>query len=258
MSVAGPDNSLLSLKTRRVSPLLIFVFIAPYVKRIRIKFDAHEPAGYSLSAFVILFIHAILMNNFNQLLRQIEARLSPLHNLHFETKHVPQAAVTLILRESQDETQLLIIKRAEFEGDPWSGHLALPGGRAETIDADLLATAARETHEEIGINLNNGGRFIGQLPIIDTRNSLLPQLEITPFVAIAPVVFSMQLSSEVANVFWVPIDHLKREGASIEYQFTQGDLIMKRPAYPCEGGPIWGITERILTSFFSLLDKIPE
>src|SRR5262249_48593358 len=157
-------------------------------------------------------------------------------------ERVPQAAVTMILRDHQDKAELLIIRRAECEGDPWSGHLALPGGRVEISDTDLMATAARETHEEIGINLNKGGRFIGKLPLIDTRNPLLPHLEITPFVAVAPGNFAIQLSAEVASVFWVSIDRLKREGASTEYKFKHGDVIIKRAAYPSEGGPIWGIT----------------
>jgi hypothetical protein len=62
------------------------------------------------------------------------------------------------------------------------------------------------------------------------------------------------LSPEVAAFFWVPIAPLKREGPSLEYKFKHGDLIFKRPAYPSEGGPIWGITERILSNFFSLVD----
>jgi 8-oxo-dGTP pyrophosphatase MutT (NUDIX family) len=194
------------------------------------------------------------MNPFEQTLRRLEARLTPLANLRVAIDRVPQAAVTIILREAREGVELLIIKRAEREGDPWSGHLALPGGRADATDRNLLATAARETQEEIGVNLLDGGRFLGRLPLVDTRNARLPDLEITPFVALAPPDFSVRLNGEVHSTFWVSIDALKRDGASIEYRFQHGDLILKRPAYPSEGGPIWGITERIITSFLSHLD----
>ena len=113
------------------------------------------------------------------------------------------------MREEQGATELLIIKRAEHEGDPWSGHLALPGGRAEPQDADLLITAARETYEEVGIDLlgPNGSRdrFIGQLPLIVPTNPGLPQIEITPLVALAPQNLTMTLSGEVGATFWVPV-----------------------------------------------------
>ncbi|HKQ79654.1 MAG TPA: CoA pyrophosphatase [Blastocatellia bacterium] len=186
--------------------------------------------------------------------RQIEARLAPPRRLSIEPERVPQAAVSLILREVKGSAQTLIIKRAERPGDHWSGHLALPGGRAQIEDGDLIATAARETYEEVGVDLLNGGRFIGQLDIIAPTNARLPRLEIAPYVAIAPNEFTLSLSDEVADAFWVSIAVLKREGRSSFFSTRMGEVINKWPAYPSEGGPIWGITERILTNFLSLLD----
>src|SRR5450432_2248558 len=63
----------------------------------------------------------------------------------------PQAAVALLLVPGPD--RLLLSRRAERAGDPWSGHLALPGGRYDAGDVDLLATAIRETEEETGVRL---------------------------------------------------------------------------------------------------------
>ena len=195
------------------------------------------------------------MTDLELLGRQLTERLEPLHALQIESDRIPQAAVTIILREERGAAQALIIKRAERPGDHWSGHLALPGGRVDRDkDADLLATAARETHEEIGMNLLNGGRFIGRLPVITPTNPFLPRIEIAPFVAIAPVIFATQLNNEVDAVFWVSVSRLKREGCSGEFRMSFGESVQKWPAYPSEGGPIWGITERILTNFLSLLD----
>src|SRR5207244_3003698 len=105
--------------------------------------------------------------------------------------------------------------------DPWSGHLALPGGRADAIDEDLLATAARETLEEIGLNLHAGGQFLGRLPKLSPKNPRLPQIGITPFVAIAPPEFDLQFSDEVADAFWVSLPQLKQAGMSSHYTWTR-------------------------------------
>jgi 8-oxo-dGTP pyrophosphatase MutT (NUDIX family) len=194
------------------------------------------------------------MTDFELLCQQLSGRLAPLAELQIEPDRIPQAAVTIILREEERAAQALIIKRAERPGDHWSGHLALPGGRVDPIkDADLLTTAAREAYEEVGIDLLNGGSFIGRLPVITPNHHLLPRIEIAPFVAIAPAIFSIQLNHEVDNVFWVPVSQLKRTGLSGEFRMKFGDVIKKWPAYPSEGGPIWGITERIITSFLSSL-----
>jgi 8-oxo-dGTP pyrophosphatase MutT (NUDIX family) len=194
------------------------------------------------------------MSDFAMIRRQLEERLTAPHRILIEPERIPQAAVSLILREAQDSAQALIIKRSERPGDHWSGHLALPGGRAQIEDADLIATAARETYEEVGIDLFNGGEFIGQLDIVATTNTRLPPLEITPFVAVATREFALSLSNEVAAAFWISIADLKREGRSGFISMNVGDAINKWPAYPSEGGLIWGITERILTNFLALLD----
>ncbi len=198
------------------------------------------------------------MNEFESIRRQLAGRLTPPGELRIERERIRQAAVALILRERSGTAEALIIKRAEHDNDPWSGHLALPGGRAESRDEDLLITAARETREEIGLELldNNGSRnrFIGQLPLIAPRNPGLPILEITPLVALAPESLSLRLNKEVASAFWISVGQLKREGLSGEYRLQFGEIVKKWPAYPTEQGLIWGITERILTSFFELLD----
>ena len=71
------------------------------------------------------------------------------------------AAILLALRARADgEPELLMIKRAEAEGDPWSGHIACPGGRMEPGDNDLAVTAVRETMEETGVDVARDGRFL--------------------------------------------------------------------------------------------------
>src|SRR5215475_15523746 len=138
------------------------------------------------------------MTNFEMIRRQLEGRLAAPRHILVEPERVPQAAVSLILRDARGSAQALIIKRAERPGDHWSGHLALPGGRAEIQDGDLIVTGARETYEEVGIDLLDGGEFIGQLEILAPRSARLPRIEIAPFVAVAPPEFTLRLNGEVA------------------------------------------------------------
>jgi 8-oxo-dGTP pyrophosphatase MutT (NUDIX family) len=194
------------------------------------------------------------MSDFQMIRRKLAERLAPPRHTPIEPERISQAAVSLILRDAQGSAQALIIKRAERPGDHWSGHLALPGGRAEIEDGDLIVTAARETYEEVGIDLLNGGEFIGQLEIMSPVSVRLPQIEIAPFVAVAPPEFTMKLNREVASAFWISIADLKRDGPVSSFSIPRDGVINKWPAYPSEGGPIWGITERILTNFLSLLD----
>ncbi|HZF38740.1 MAG TPA: CoA pyrophosphatase [Blastocatellia bacterium] len=194
------------------------------------------------------------MGDFQIIRRQLDERLAPSRHIPVEPERIQQAAVSLILRDAQGSAQALIIKRAERPGDHWSGHLALPGGRAQIEDVDLIATAARETYEEVGIDLLDRGEFIGQLEILVPTNARLPRIEIAPFVAVAPPEFTLRLNGEVARAFWVSIADLKREGRSSFFSMPLDGVINKWPAYPSESGPIWGITERILTNFLSLLD----
>jgi 8-oxo-dGTP pyrophosphatase MutT (NUDIX family) len=187
--------------------------------------------------------------------QQLAARALPLTPLPVELDRIRQAAVTILLREAHDAAELLIIKRAEHPHDPWSGHLALPGGRADATDAHLIATAARETWEEVGIQLRLEEHFIGRLETLLPGNPRLPQIEIAPLIAVAPTEVSLQLSEEVAEAFWWPVRALQENGLSEVYRFRHNETILKYPAYPSPGGPIWGITQRILTEFLGLLEQ---
>ena len=73
-----------------------------------------------------------------------------------------QAAVSVVIR-GRGELDFLLIKRARSERDPWSGHMALPGGRRDDSDGDLLHTARRETLEETGVDLDRVGAALAAI-----------------------------------------------------------------------------------------------
>ena len=171
------------------------------------------------------------------------------------------AAVALVLREGLEGPEMLVIKRSEAEHDHWSGHMALPGGRVEAEDESLLATAARETFEEVGLDPRAGGEAIARLSTIRPSSPYAPRVSVTPFVFVAPPEYhaagatkELSLSGEVAAAFWVPVDELKRGGRSAVFRMVFAGVEREWPAYPSQHGLIWGITERILTEFLSLVD----
>jgi 8-oxo-dGTP pyrophosphatase MutT (NUDIX family) len=204
------------------------------------------------------------MNNLDSLREFLAHRLGA--DTHQPDGSLPGtlAAVSIVLRQHLDKTELLIIKRAVSERDHWSGHLALPGGRWETGDANLWETAARETFEEVGIDLLNGGEFLGSLEPVTPRSPLAPQVTVAPFVSIAPREYhiftpnaetrALLLSQEIQSAFWVPLEVLKETGRSDSFRLIVNDRELSWPAYPSEQGPIWGLTERILTSFLELVE----
>lgn len=166
-----------------------------------------------------------------------------------------RAAVALILRSSEsDELEMLLIKRATYEGDPWSGHVALPGGRQESLDTTLRDTAVRETREETGIDLSIHGHALGELDDLAPRTPVLPPIIISPFVFSLGGDAHLVASPEVAEAFWVPVDALRAPGVAREIElFLHGG---PRRVQSLQHGPhtIWGLTERILRQFFTLLD----
>lgn len=162
------------------------------------------------------------------------------------------AAVALIMRLADDgDVELLMIKRAAFAGDPWSGHIALPGGRQELTDVSLEHTATRETFEETAVDLAATGKLLGTLDDVHPRTPRLPSLIIRPFVFVAPRDLVIVTSSEVAEAFWVPIALLAHPSATGEATFTDRGVERTERSFRLGQHVIWGLTERILRQFIT-------
>jgi 8-oxo-dGTP pyrophosphatase MutT (NUDIX family) len=164
------------------------------------------------------------------------------------------AAVAVVLAPGPDA--VLLIRRAERAGDPWSGHMALPGGRREPEDLDLLATAVRETAEEVGLTLRPG-HLLGPLDDVAPRTPVLPPIAVRPFTFALPERPALAPSDEVAVARWVPLDHLLRAGAHHPVRLEIGGESREVAAYELEEGVVWGMTERILTPLLDEVRAIP-
>lgn len=163
-----------------------------------------------------------------------------------------QAAVSIVLR-GRESLEILLIKRARHERDPWSGHMALPGGRREEADATLVDTAARETLEETGLDVRALGKHLGGLEEIATLSPRLPKLTIAPFVfGVKPVAEAWVASSEVDAVHWVTLDALRAPDAVCSVEINLPGGARSFPCFCVQGEHVWGLTYRILTTFLEV------
>jgi 8-oxo-dGTP pyrophosphatase MutT (NUDIX family) len=167
-----------------------------------------------------------------------------------------RAAVALIFRAGESGSpELLFIKRAEYPGDPWSGQIALPGGREEAGDVDLAQTAIRETREETALDLERGAMIVGALNDLRPQTVRLPAIIVRPYVILIGDSPALALSDEVALAFWVPLDALKRRESWQDTAVQARGVQMNRRAFMHEGHIIWGMTERILAQLLALIGE---
>ncbi|HEX4933044.1 MAG TPA: CoA pyrophosphatase [Gemmatimonadaceae bacterium] len=164
-----------------------------------------------------------------------------------------RAAVALTLRPASAGLDLLLIRRAERAGDPWSGQIALPGGRWSPNDESLLHTALRETWEETGVDLAATGVILGTLDELRPRTATLPPIIVTPVVVALDEPVSLRLSDEVAEAFWVPLDLLQAPETTRESQVQVRGATWKVPSFVLREHVVWGMTERILRQLLSRL-----
>jgi 8-oxo-dGTP pyrophosphatase MutT (NUDIX family) len=157
------------------------------------------------------------------------------------------AAVALPLRDVDGDLKLLVVKRVENPKDPWSGQMALPGGRRETKDKNLRETAIRETFEETGIDLLHDARFLGVLEVV--RSAVRPGMTVLPFVVLIGYEPEIRLSrEELEHYIWVTPRQLIENRGSTRFSF--GTF----PAYVIGNNVIWGLTYMIVTRFLELFE----
>lgn len=160
-----------------------------------------------------------------------------------------ETAVALILAPGRRGLEALFIRRATRADDPWSGHIALPGGRREPGDADRCATAVRETAEEVGVALA-AGQLLGALDDLHPATPRVPPLVIRPFVFGLERRPETRLSDEVAGIEWLALDELA--GCAGKAVVAVGGEQREVECFRPRGLVIWGLTYRILRGFLPL------
>ena len=158
------------------------------------------------------------------------------------------AAVSVMLRDKMNPS-VLLIKRAERAGDPWSGQIAFPGGKMQSEDGTAKDTATRETLEEVGIDLSKTAEFLGYGTLTTTHTGTMD---------VVPVVFLMKdeveamANDEVASFRWIQLGELLAPGSKSSFRLETPGNVIELPAYITGDYVVWGLTHRILDS---LLDS---
>ena len=167
-----------------------------------------------------------------------------------------RAAVALLLQPRQEDLHVLFIHRAHHPHDPWSGHMAFPGGRQDPEDPDLLVTIRRETREEVGIDLDNHGEYLGRLAEVQAMaRGKLTNMAVSPFVyLVSPEAKLDPDPVEVQDTIWVPLSFMQRDGVEKTVRRDLPDeTTIEVPALVYGGKTIWGLTYRVLREFLGLI-----
>lgn len=154
-----------------------------------------------------------------------------------------RSAVAVIYRYHNEHCELLLIKRAQRPGDPWSGHMAFPGGLIQASDASASDAAIRETQEEIGIDLYQCARFSKRLSDLITRRhqKFLPMV-VSPFLFLLTEDVDFTTNEEVAEVVWIPLDYFKNSANKEHFYWQVGPFNLKMPCFVYQGHRVWGLT----------------
>ena len=154
------------------------------------------------------------------------------------------AAVALLLKLESGRFLVLFVRRVQDSSDPWSGQIALPGGKRESEDKDLKETVIRETLEETKINLLDNCRFLGVMSTFQSKPR--PEIKVLPFVILIRDAPSIRLNQkELKEYFWISLDKLIKNKTVAKLGFG------KVPAFIVGNTIIWGLTYRIVECFIN-------
>ncbi len=164
------------------------------------------------------------------------------------------AAVAAVFRERDGELELLFIRRSRRRGDPWSGHMAWPGGKREAGDATMLACAVRETREEVDLDLALHGELIGSLETLrfgSTRRTGLRA--VFAFVFAVTGAPGLRPSDEVQEAVWIPFAYFVEWKSRRPWKALAAWLPAVPPAFRYERRLIWGLTQWLLADLLARL-----
>jgi 8-oxo-dGTP pyrophosphatase MutT (NUDIX family) len=165
-----------------------------------------------------------------------------------------QAAVSIVLRQPPSGLEALFIRRAERQGDLWSGHVAFPGGRVEPGEG-IVDAAVRETEEEVGIDLRARGARLGALDELQAiGQGRAVGLSIQPWVwELRDDPGPLRLSAEVATVHWVRLADLLDPARRAPFPYLHEGRKLVLPSLDVDGLVIWGLTYRMVEIFAEVL-----
>lgn len=159
--------------------------------------------------------------------------------------NLPKAAVGVVLAPDQNEGELttLLVKRKKSAGDPWSGHMAFPGGRLKSGES-LFQTVEREVLEETGIDVHHY-EFLGGLDELPTGNF---SIMVSPFVFFAQQQVNAVIElREIEDFVWIPMSFFSDKRNAKEMQVEVSGILREVLSFPCRNSyVVWGMTLRVI------------
>jgi 8-oxo-dGTP pyrophosphatase MutT (NUDIX family) len=185
---------------------------------------------------------------------QIRARLAQLAPKHAAANdHTRYASVAAVLR-LDEQPEVLLIERAQQQGDRWSGHMAFPGGMREPDDADLVATAIRETQEELALPLQREAQLLGRLDDVQAiAKGEAVNLIIVPHVFVWRGEASLAPNHEVASTLWAPVGPMLSGALDTVRPYVHDGRELRLPAYQLGEHVVWGLTHSMLQLLFAAI-----
>ena len=180
-----------------------------------------------------------MLDSIKQKLKQI--------NLTKATNYKKAGVLILLLKESEEEEYQVLFTKRSAKLKTHSGEVSFPGGKWEEIDADLYATALRESNEEINLKIENVTK-LGSLNFLLSRH----KIEVNPFVGYLDKFQDFKGNFEIDEIFTVPISFLMNDKNIIYKEFNRKDLKVYIPSWVYNGNRIWGLTAMIAADFLNI------
>ncbi|GBC69112.1 putative Nudix hydrolase NudL [archaeon HR01] len=164
----------------------------------------------------------------------------------------PASAAVILVINPSESPEILFIKRRISERDPWSGQVALPGGRYRSEDGELSETIRRELYEEVGLRLGEDVELAGSIQPLTPSN--VPSLKVRPYVGILRREAEIVVGDELAGYFWTPLKNLRRRVGPV---YAGGGRWLRNVFYYQAGSEaVWGLTANILNRLLLHLEPL--
>lgn len=175
-----------------------------------------------------------------------------------EAKTTRRSAVAAVLRFDRGAPDVLLMQRVVRAGDLWSGHISLPGGGESPADADLVATAMRETLEEVGVDLRSSAQLLGRLaPVPAVARGRTQPMVIAPYVFVQTGPAPIVLGPEAQHAFWLPLDRAAAGELSGEHAYELDGAVRRFPCWRYQGHVVWGLTYHMLADLLQVVAGPP-